>query len=285
MGAYVPPFVGAIGGYVPFFVEGLSTSGGAQGGSLSVFIPSIDFCISGHLGMRAPFGREAQFFRDDVQPFAPFPRSVALCMFEWGLNWCVYSSVHKFLILHAAVVARDDRALLLSGRPGAGKSTLCAALVASGWRLLSDELALIDPESLNIYPLCRPVCLKEGSIDHMKEFVPNAVFGPVVEDTHKGAVCHMRPPVESLERISEVAYPAWIVLPKFDAEVETHTTPLSKASAFFELADNSFNYEILGGTAFKSLSSVIDQIDCYRLNHASTAEGIAEIERLTASSG
>ncbi len=224
---------------------------------------------------------DAEFYREDIQPFAPFERSLALCMFEWGLNWCVYSSVHKYLILHAAVVAKDDRALLLSGRPGAGKSTLCAALICSGWRLLSDELALIDLNTLEIIPLCRPVCLKEGSISHVQDLAPHAVFGPIVDGTHKGKVSHMRPPSDSLRRMFDIATPAWIVLPNYDEDVNSDMVPLSKASAFFELADNSFNYEILGRQGFQTLARVIERIGCYRLNHASTGEGLAAIEEIT----
>ena len=48
-----------------------------------------------------------------------------------------------FLLVHAAVLERDGRAVVMPGPSGVGKSTLCAALVARGWRLLSDEVAMI----------------------------------------------------------------------------------------------------------------------------------------------
>jgi hypothetical protein len=90
----------------------------------------------------------------------------------------------------------------------------------------------------------------------------------------------MRPPSESLEHMFDIATPAWIVLPNYDDQMNSGIAPLSKASAFFELADNSFNYEVLGRQGFETLARVIEQISCYRLNHASTKDGIAAIEEL-----
>jgi|GEM_PF-3457174 len=47
------------------------------------------------------------------------------------------------LHLHAAVVHKAGRTLLLAGESGAGKSTLTALLCNHGWRYLSDEDALL----------------------------------------------------------------------------------------------------------------------------------------------
>ncbi len=165
--------------------------------------------------------QQAEFVLDEWSALPKFPRGIALGMLEWGLNWCVYTTVHRYLIVHAAVVAKDARALLLSAPPGSGKSTLCAGLVGRGWRLLSDELGVIDPASLEIWPLARPICLKEESIALIREHVPDAVFGPAVHGTAKGTVAHMRPPAESVRRAGEPARAAWVLLPRFDPEATT----------------------------------------------------------------
>jgi HprK-related kinase A len=83
-------------------------------------------------------------------------------MLEWGMNWCIASHMHYYLMLHAAVLERDGHALIMPGDPGAGKSTLTAALMLDGWRLLSDEIALIDRNDGLLYGLARPVSLKNA---------------------------------------------------------------------------------------------------------------------------
>ena len=46
--------------------------------------------------------------------------------------------------LHATALARDGRALALAGRPGTGKTTLSAALLADGMQLLNDDLIAVE---------------------------------------------------------------------------------------------------------------------------------------------
>jgi HprK-related kinase A len=199
-------------------------------------------------------------------------------MLEWGLNACVYRFAHQFLIVHAAAVERSGFALLLPGLPGVGKSTLCAALVASGWRLLSDELVLLDPADGRVQPIARPISLKDGSIEIIRKLDPNSTFGPPTTDTHKGKVAHVRPPGDGVRRGLEPACPRWIVTPQFAPGELLRFAPISKGSTFISLGDNSLNYEILGETGFRTMVRLVDQCDCYALTHASASEAVGVLE-------
>jgi len=224
--------------------------------------------------------RQVLFHFDGEPPFTPLPADQAFPMLEWGLNWCVSSQCHRYLTIHAAVVERAGRALILPAPPGAGKSTLCAGLVSRGWRLLSDELTLIDPATGNVVPLPRPVSLKNASIDVIRRFSERAVIGPAVHDTNKGSVAHMRPPVDSVQRATDAAIPGWIVLPRYQAGAPAALTPLSKARAFMRLADNAFNYNVHGRRGFEVIAGLVDACGCFEFAYGDLDEAIAVFDRL-----
>lgn len=60
----------------------------------------------------------------------------------FALAWVL--GAHGRFVLHAAAVARDDRALLVLGHTGAGKSTLSGACLEAGWQLLGDDQLVLD---------------------------------------------------------------------------------------------------------------------------------------------
>ncbi|MDB5894860.1 MAG: HprK-related kinase, partial [Rhodoferax sp.] len=107
--------------------------------------------VKREFGFRNGFGPRAVFKSDGRPYFVPLSPGQAMAGLEWGLNWCVTSNSHQYLIVHAAVVEKNGKTAVLPAPPGSGKSTLCAALVMRGWRLLSDELALYDIDSGLVY--------------------------------------------------------------------------------------------------------------------------------------
>jgi hypothetical protein len=75
----------------------------------------------------------------------------------------VEAIVETQTIVHGALVAWDDRGVLLVGRGESGKSTLACALWDRGAALLSDDVVLLDPVSARARPAPRRVSLRETS--------------------------------------------------------------------------------------------------------------------------
>jgi len=222
------------------------------------------------------------FLLDGRPWFKPLPRRHAVPMLEWGMNWCVYHHMHCYLVIHAAVAARGGRAVLMPGPPGAGKSTLCAALAARGWRLLSDEMALVDPKDGQVHPLPRPISLKNESIEVMRRFAPDAVVSPEAVATEKGTIAYLKPPAQALARAQEPARPAWVIFPKYEAGAGARVEPVSKGRAFMRLAQGAFNYSVLGAEGFRVLGDLVEACACHALDYDDLDAALRRFEGLAA---
>lgn len=243
---------------------------------------SADFFI----GLQAPntlrrwIRPQVHFCFDGQSPFKPLPQDQALAMFEWGLNWCIANNAHEHLNIHAAVVERHGIALLLPGSPGSGKSTLCAALVIAGWRLLSDEMALVSLQSGLVTPVPRPISLKNDSIDLIRSQSSNIFIGDVTRDTAKGNVAHMRAPCESVDAAERAVPAGLLVFPKYRAGSTTRLAPIDGGNALLRMAENSFNYNILGRTGFERLAGTVESCACYDLEYSNLPETLALLDQL-----
>lgn len=242
----------------------------------------VDFHVAiqpGH-GLRRWLRPQSRFIVDAIEPFTPLPRDQSLPMLEWGLNWCITAYSQHILVIHAASVARGNRAVILPAPPGSGKSTLCAALVNRGWRLLSDELTLIRLDTGELMGLARPVSLKNASIDIIRNYAPDAFLTQPVHDTTKGTVALMAPTQASVDAANTPARPAWMVLPRYRAGADACLTPMGSGAAFLQLADNAMNYHILGARGFKAVGHTVDQCQNFSFEYSRLDDAIAIFEQL-----
>ena len=250
-------------------------------------VPVDSFCDFGvellkPRGLRSVVRPQAFFRFDGANAFEPLPQAHAFALLEWAMNWCISTHINHYLLIHAAVVERGGRAVILPAPPGSGKSTLCAALVHRGWRLLSDEVALIAFDGATVHALARPISLKNASIDIMAGFVPGAVLNTPAHNTTKGTVTHLLAPPEHVARVDEPARPAWVVFPRWQAGAEARLTPRDRADTVVELARNSFNYGVLGRQGFQTMSDMVQACQCHDFVYSQLDDAIRIFDGLAA---
>lgn len=256
------PIAASIRSPMPEVIDGIGFHYAAHETLDDAEFADFDMRVAWPPGVRRFLRPTATFRADGTSAFDPLPANQGFPLLEWGMNWCIASRCDQFLMLHSAVLERNGHALLLPAPPGSGKSTLCAALVARGWRLLSDELALIDVDRLVVAPIPRPISLKNAAIDVVRAFWPEAAIGAIVPGTLKGSVAHVRPPTASVERQREVVRPRWIVLPQFEAGAAMTLSTITRGAALMRLVDSAFNYTVHGRRGFETLAAIVEHAEC-----------------------
>lgn len=221
------------------------------------------------------------FHLDGFIPFTKAPLAHAHAMLEWGMNWCVSQYASERLIVHAATIAKGEQATLISGNSGSGKSTLSCGLMLEGYRLLTDELSMINIDSHSITPSVRPVSLKDKSIDVIKTRYENSEFGANAFATHKGTVSHCKPTNLSWQTKRHDAQIKHIIFPRFNAACsELTATEITPLELFNLLNVQSFNINILGLDAIQVLQHLSETCTAYHLEYNDLSQAIKFIDRL-----
>lgn len=218
---------------------------------------------------------------DFVVPDAlPLPLSMGLLAAEMGMNLQVALGWRRHMLLHASAVARDGRALIMSGESGSGKSTLAALLGEGAWRLMGDEFTLIDLDGGEALAFPRAISLKNAAIGEMTARVDAERFGPLLAATPKGDLRHMTPRPDAIAAMHEPVRPALLLFPRFGGAPAIER--MGEGEAFVRLTEASTNYVALGERGFAALTRLVRETPALSISYADSATGIAMVEQLWA---
>ena len=185
------------------------------------------------------------------------------------------------LSVHAGIVSLGEACVLMPAVAGSGKTTLTAGLAHAGAVYFSDEIALLDEDTLLATPVPLAFTIKDGAVAPLRAKYPELDELPVHVREDGVRVRYLAPPLASLPAHGARQPVRWIVFPRYDASRATAITPLDRPAALRRLLDESYvDRRGLRRDGVESLVHWLRGVDCYDLTVGSLDDAIATIREL-----
>jgi hypothetical protein len=195
----------------------------------------------------------------------------------WHVNRRVIAQRGDEVLLHAAAVSLDGLGVLLPAAMEAGKTTLSAGLIRSGFDYLTDEAAAIDPATRAVRSYAKPLSLDPGSWPVLPDLRPDVdtVTAAYLEDQWQVPADAIRP-----ESFGSPANVAVIVLPRYAVGSPTTLRRVRRSAALVATLEQTFHFHEHGANDLATLARVVGQARCYRLVSGDLAEACAAVTRV-----
>lgn len=192
----------------------------------------------------------------------------------WDVSSSAIQKTSAFFALHAGAVTHGGRAILFPGPPDSGKTTLTAALTRAGCSYLSDEVALLAPDTGLVHPFPRALWMEAPSLDVISGLrsTLHPDFRGVKRDQY-----HVHPDDLRPDAIGSPSPVGFVIAPTYSKGAGTELMPMSRAEAVVMLADNSFNFERFKARGVRALAAALADARCYRLQMSDLGSAVAAV--------
>lgn len=186
--------------------------------------------------------------------------------------------------VHAGLLRRGDRGVMIVGPSQSGKSTLSCAMWHAGWQLLADDVALIDCGAQTAVPLLRRVSVRHPSRELLgDDFWSRMSQVPSCDETEEGYVFHPDE-LTSVSRACSTPISAIVFLARNGSPqlAPAQSARIDAAQAMLALAPytNQLEHGDMGN-AMRRLAPLLNMVPAFDLARGPLDQMIAKIDHLT----
>ncbi len=169
------------------------------------------------------------------------------------------------LLIHGAAVERGGEAIVFLGKSYSGKSTLTMHLLRNGYRLLSDEVILVEPKTLKLRPFPRNLLVRQGALENDSGLRELCDARWQYEDKGGEIKWMMDPDALSPEGIAEEAWAGQIFCLRRHRRWRPLLEPLGMRGAIEEMVRQAMNLKNTGEEGVDALVRMARSARNFRL--------------------
>jgi hypothetical protein len=228
-----------------------------------------------HIAQRAPFA----FISREQGPAAIVTPLQAAPALKSLLVSDVLDTAEGIAALHTACLIHKGRALLLSGSPGAGKSTLTIALEAAGFAYQGDDIALLE-RSGKVQGVAFAATAKTGSWPLIRNLRVD-VDDVRIHHRPDGKRVRYLPPAR---KAGTQAHPmGWVIRLNRRPGASARLAPLQPFDTLSDLLGEAYSRS--GGTSTEDLDVLLRAVTdarCHELVYSDLTQAVDVIQRMCA---
>lgn len=187
------------------------------------------------------------------------------------------AAVRDAFLMHAAFLVRGDTGLLLSGAPGAGKTTLCVALAKSGYAYQGDDIVRLESNGKATgTPFA--ACVKAPAWPLVASYAPEIADLPVYRRSDGKDVRYL--PVLPLKRRPRNV--DFVLLLSRQSDAKPALEPVEPLEAFSTLLASAFSVKgSISAPVLKTFAGAMEGAASFKFVYSNLADAIAAIKDLT----
>jgi hypothetical protein len=197
----------------------------------------------------------------------------SLSILEWHLVAAALNHRSDLFHLHgAALCLPATRAgIVLAGESGRGKTTLTLALMFRGFVPFADDVALLDPATLNLHPLRRAFHVSEET----RRLIERVAGGPLGRD-EEGPRDYFSPPQWAADPVPV----RWLLFVEYKEGQTPQFVPLSSSEAATAILARTTSLARDTRLALATCARLTERAACYRFLTGDLAASVAAVQRL-----
>ena len=197
--------------------------------------------------------------------------------FEWHLVRSAFDRM-PFLGIHSGGVVYNGKTILFPGPSGKGKSTLTLGCALQGWKLLSDEMVFIRPNTTHAYAFPRVLCIKNDGHIFQTLDTHHILQQPHIAQTLNNSICVSPQAFNTIPQNLPCPIDL-IVFPNYHPSQPTKLLPISPIKSLSQLLPLTYK-RTQSPQILETLGQIVETVPSYELTMNNLPNAITEIQNL-----